>query len=187
MLRSNMWLETGLVNGATGTVVDIVYQPGRAQPEDLPTVVMVKFDNYTGPTVADGLVPVPTLVHSWDHEQVACSREQVSLCLAWAVTEHKSQGLTLDRAVVSVGLRDFAVGLMYVAMSRVKSWAGLLIDPEFGLNLILDIRNSPGFLDREAGERAIVRNSRSKLVINKKCVVLIGTNDFLKSVPRDKT
>ncbi|KAE8736723.1 hypothetical protein FOCC_FOCC017822, partial [Frankliniella occidentalis] len=159
MLRSNMWLETGLVNGATGTVVDIVYQPGRAQPEDLPAVVMVKFDNYTGPTVGDGLVPVPTLVHSWDHEQVACSREQVPLCLAWAVTVHKSQGLTLDRAVVSVGLRDFAVGLMYVAMSRVKSWAGLLIDPEFGLNRILDIRNSPGFLAREAGERAIVRNS----------------------------
>ncbi|XP_026290155.2 ATP-dependent DNA helicase PIF1-like [Frankliniella occidentalis] len=160
MLRSNMWLETGLVNGATGTVVDIVYQPGRAQPEDLPAVVMVKFDNYTGPTVADGLVPVPTLVHTWDHEQVACSREQVPLCLAWAVTVHKSQGLTLDRAVVSVGLRDFAVGLMYVAMSRVKSWEGLLIDPEFGLNRILDIRNSPGFLAREAGERAIVRNSR---------------------------
>ncbi|KAK3922297.1 ATP-dependent DNA helicase [Frankliniella fusca] len=160
MLRSNMWLEVGLVNGATGTVEDIVYEPGRAQPEDLPAVVMVRFDKYSGPTVADGLVPVPTEVHTWEHDKVACSREQVPLCLAWAFTVHKSQGLTLDRAVISVGLRDFAVGLMYVAMSRVKAWAGLVIDPEFDLNRVLDIKNSPGFRARETGYRDIIRRSR---------------------------
>ncbi|KAK3919299.1 ATP-dependent DNA helicase [Frankliniella fusca] len=159
MLRSNMWLEVGLVNGATGTVEDIVYEPGRAQPEDLPAVVMVRFDKYSGPTVADGLVPVPTEVHTWEHDKVACSREQVPLCLAWAFTVHKSQGLTLDRAVISVGLRDFAVGLMYVAMSRVKAWAGLVIDPEFDLNRVLDIKNSPGFRARETGYRDIIRRS----------------------------
>jgi DNA-binding NarL/FixJ family response regulator len=46
--------------------------------------------------------------------------------LAWAVTVHKSQGLTFDRAVIDVG-QAFAPGQVYVALSRLRSLDGLIL------------------------------------------------------------
>jgi ATP-dependent exoDNAse (exonuclease V) alpha subunit len=40
--------------------------------------------------------------------------------LAWAITVHKIQGLTLDKAVIDLGEVDFTPGLSFVAMSQVK-------------------------------------------------------------------
>ncbi len=101
MLRSNLWLAAGLVNGATGTVVDIVYGRDKSSPNDLPVAVMVRFDHYAGPTMPDGTVPIATQLRGWDDGQgTHCTREQFPLCLAWAITVHKAQGLTVERAVV---------------------------------------------------------------------------------------
>ena len=49
---------------------------------------------------------------------------QIPLGLAWALTIHKSQGMTLDRAVVDVS-HAFAEGQVYVALSRVRDRTGL--------------------------------------------------------------
>ena len=43
----NLWSSVGLCNGATGTVVDIIYQTNH-QPPDLPISVIVEFENYRG-------------------------------------------------------------------------------------------------------------------------------------------
>ncbi len=48
MLTMNLWSSVGLCNGATGTVVDIIYQNNH-QPPDLPIAVIVDFLNYRGP------------------------------------------------------------------------------------------------------------------------------------------
>ena len=48
MLTMNLWSSVGLFNGATGTVVDIIYQNNH-QPPDLPIAVIVEFENYRGP------------------------------------------------------------------------------------------------------------------------------------------
>jgi ATP-dependent DNA helicase PIF1 len=58
---------------------------------------------------------------------VLAARMQYPLILAWATTIHKSQGMTIDRAVVNVA-DCFEYGHVYVALSRVRSLKGLQID-----------------------------------------------------------
>ncbi len=53
--------------------------------------------------------------------------QQFPLRLAWAVTIHKSQGKTYDRAIVDLGARSFAPGQTYVALSRITELDGLYL------------------------------------------------------------
>ncbi|CAG8631724.1 7415_t:CDS:2, partial [Paraglomus occultum] len=88
MLTANLWTAAGLVNGSMGTVHDIIYNDQG--PSYLPTVVFISFDKYKGPTITalDG-----------------------TKCLAWAITVHKSQELTLPRVKIDLGAEEFAAVL----------------------------------------------------------------------------
>ncbi len=59
-------------------------------------------------------------------EEVIGTFAQYPIKLAWAVTVHKSQGLTFDRAIIDVG-QAFAPGQVYVALSRLRSLDGLVL------------------------------------------------------------
>lgn len=60
MLTMNLWASVGLCNGSTGTIIDIIYAQNHAPP-DLPIAVLVKFDDYCGPSFANmpSCVPIP--------------------------------------------------------------------------------------------------------------------------------
>ncbi|MBP7173597.1 MAG: helix-turn-helix domain-containing protein [Cloacibacterium sp.] len=59
-------------------------------------------------------------------EEVLGSFEQYPIRLAWAVTIHKSQGLTFDRLIIDAG-RSFASGQVYVALSRCRTLEGIVL------------------------------------------------------------
>ena len=135
MLRRNLAVEYGLVNGSLGTVEALVYEGGKVPP-DLPEYVLVRFDDYKGPCLpsTDGLFPIIPVSDSWKNSSESYTRRQLPLSLAHAITIHKSQGLTLPKAVVALGESEMQVGLTYVQLSRVSKLTDLLIMGYFHKN-----------------------------------------------------
>lgn len=99
------------VNGSIGRVVD--FEPMTEYP-------LVQFQN--GRTV----VVVPDSWEMRDGEKKRASIIQVPLRLAYAITVHKSQGMTLDSARIDLR-KAFAEGMGYVALSRVRSLEKLFL------------------------------------------------------------
>lgn len=140
MITRNIWQTGGLVNGTTGVIEDIIWPAGSPQ-SDLPLAVLVSCKTYGGPTMwhteprsdfPNGvpIVPITPLKTTFEIDGKIMSRTQFPLRLAWAVTVHKSQGLTLGRIKLGLGKREFATGLTFVALSRVKTLDCLMIvDP----------------------------------------------------------
>lgn len=74
-------------------------------------------------------------------EKVTGTYEQIPLKLAWAITIHKSQGLTFDKVVINTGRGAFAHGQLYVALSRCKTLEGIqLLKPITYRDVIVDER-----------------------------------------------
>ena len=110
MLLTNLDLEGGLANGSRGVVVDFV-------PE-------------SGDPIVQFLVGEPRTItrHTWESpECAALHREQIPLRVAYAITIHKSQGATLDCALVDIGASTFEYGQAYVALSRVRDLESLYV------------------------------------------------------------
>ena len=136
MLRRNISVQNGLVNGSIGTITHIKWPHLRdmqLEEGELPESVSIKFDDIEGEEVVikpqnfsfDGLKGYGKI-----------ERRMLPIILCWAVTVHKLQGITLDKAVVCLGSKLFAKGQAYVALSRVRSLDGLAIS-ELNANKVL--------------------------------------------------
>ncbi|ORY67761.1 uncharacterized protein BCR38DRAFT_314657, partial [Pseudomassariella vexata] len=68
------------------------------------------------------------------------------LVVCYAITVHKSQSITEDRIVTDLSNRDFQTGLSYVAVSRVKTLQGLMLDAPFGRNYLFYEKPPEGML-----------------------------------------
>ena len=152
MLISNLWVDIGLVLGAMGTVEAICYR--TRGPPDMPIAVIVCFDSYSGPTLPDGTVLITPLRRWWSSSGSQCSRLQLPLKLAWAVTIHTSQDLTLDKVVTDIGKREFSTGLTFVACSHVRQLQDMLFTRPFPLQRLSGLSNRRHLKERqEEGQR----------------------------------
>ncbi len=101
--------EKDFVNGTLGTIID--FSGGK------PIV-----ETYSGKEI---LVEDETW-HIEEEGKIKAKITQIPLRLAWAITIHKSQGMSLDLAEIDLS-KSFVAGMGYVALSRVKSLDGLYL------------------------------------------------------------
>ena len=73
-------------------------------------------------------------------EEIIGTFEQYPVKLAWAVTVHKSQGLTFVKAIIDVG-KAFSPGQVYVALSRLQSLDGLILRTRINTSSIMNDRD----------------------------------------------
>lgn len=97
-------------------------------------------------------------------ENIIGTFEQYPLKLAWAITIHKSQGLTFERVIIDAAAA-FAHGQVYVALSRCKSFEGIVLRTKINQSSVRTdtvvrnyndeaIRNAPGETELEQSKRA---------------------------------
>lgn len=113
MLTHNLDFEAGLVNGSRGVITR--FESGLRLP-------VVQFVN-----------GVETIIdrHAWttkdDSSKITVAKTQLPLKLAYCLTTHKSQGMSLDLVEIDIGRSVFEAGQAYVALSRVRTLQGLFI------------------------------------------------------------
>ena len=107
------------VNGTLGIISSILGDEIRVKTDEglLITVDRTKWERYKYVYEEESKTIVPVPIGSF---------RQFPLMLAWAVTIHKSQGMTFEKAIVDAR-RSFAPGQVYVALSRCRSLKGLTL------------------------------------------------------------
>jgi len=110
MCAINLDQEQGIINGSQGKVIGF-----NEQNEP----IIKFFYKNTIRTIS---------AHKWYNDIYETNGiSQIPLILSWAITIHKSQGITLEYANINIGSNIFECGQSYVALSRVKSLEGLYI------------------------------------------------------------
>ena len=115
-------------------------------------------------------------------EEVLGTFSHYPLKYAWAVTVHKSQGLTFDQAVIDVG-RAFAPGQVYVALSRLRSLDGLYLRTKIHQGAISGDHQVIRFSERkdsQAAPKEFLQRGRQVYLIEK----LDSTFDFEEIIKR---
>ena len=167
ILTANLWPDAGLVNGAQGTVEYIVFHEGAAPPKvNLPAFLICRFPTYKGPSfmpeISDCLVPVFPVQRDWMSGQESYSRTASPLLLAYSMSIHRSQGCTMNRIMINIGDREFACGLTYTAVSRVRSLKDLAFYPFPNFDRIARLRTHNNFVQLR---KEIVKRQKSAAVL----------------------
>ena len=123
MLTFNLSVEDGLCNGSQGIIVDIlenqIIKENAWLFSEPMTLPVVRFTNGLTRRI------MPQFWQSDEFPRICVG--QFPLILAWALTIHKIQGASLDRAIIDAGSSIFEYGQTYVALSRIRSLEGLYL------------------------------------------------------------
>ncbi len=111
MLTYNLDISEGLVNGSRGVVI-------TCNIEDKSVDVLFRNGNS---------VKITPQVYEFEDGKIKITRTQIPLILAYGSSIHRSQGATIDYAIIDLGSSIFSPGMAYVALSRVKTLDGLLL------------------------------------------------------------
>jgi hypothetical protein len=159
MVTQNLWTEQGIVNGASGRVIDFI------KDGDECVAIVVDVPKYRGPPLCGEAVerrtwiPIQRQEATWCTGRNAhtCKREQFPLTLSYAVTIHKSQGSSFDvPVVVDIGKADQTCGSTYVAMSRCTA-SDQIFHSGYARERITKNFASPAFICRMKEEKRLLR------------------------------
>ncbi len=174
--------EEHYVNGTLGEVIDF-------NEDGLPVVQTTK----------DTIIEVSPMDWSIDDGvKILATISQIPLRLSWAITVHKSQGMTLDAAVMDLS-HAFEYGQGYVAISRVKSISGLFllgynqralevhpdviaIDSRFNEMSDLALQEFIGLTEEE-----LIKDQENFILVNGGSVKKINHEDSVELSTYDKT
>ncbi len=109
-------------------------------------------------------------------EEVLGTFEQYPIKLAWAITVHKSQGLTFNKAIIDVG-QAFAPGQVYVALSRLRSLDGLILRTRIDSSVVSSDKDVVAFTNRGGQQEPLpqqLKTSQREYLKH----LLAGTFDF---------
>lgn len=115
MLIRNIEVASGLVNGSIGTITKVHASSTKIEK------LTVNFEN-AGERELEPIqtkFPLPGCVY--------VNRKQFPIRLAYAITIHKSQGITVEYCIIDIGDSIFSSGQAYVALSRATSLNGVII------------------------------------------------------------
>ncbi|XP_058789594.1 ATP-dependent DNA helicase PIF1-like [Phymastichus coffea] len=113
MIRRNIDVSIGLVNGTIATVIAV--NKGKTGIDSI-AIRLESNQEYS----------IKRLEYQFQIlDQVFITREQFPICLSYAITIHISQGLSLENTVVEAGNSMFSCGQTYVALSRITKLEGL--------------------------------------------------------------
>lgn len=107
MIRRNIDVTLGLVNGTIGTISSIIRTGNNDDVEKIKIVLSSGVEH----TIERLNVKFEVM------DRAFVIRKQFPICLSYGMTIHKSQGLSLQHAVVETGNSIFTYGQIYVALS----------------------------------------------------------------------
>lgn len=166
-------------NGKIGVVKGVEWDDEK---DESFIVVHCKEDNRT--------VYVPRLV--WENtkyvidaetkeirEEVEGTFTQYPLRLAWAITVHKSQGLTFDHAVLDIN-DSFTHGQVYVALSRCRTLEGMVLARPLSLRSVITDASVNAYIDRELQEAQRTEERLPQMKFDYYMALLNELFDFLQ-------
>ena len=150
-LKNDSSAQHRFYNGKIGRITSLSEEHVEVRcPEDKEVIVVtpMKWEamKYT-------LDPVSGLIR----EEVDGTFSQIPLRLAWAITVHKSQGLTFDHAMLDIN-DSFAHGQAYVALSRCRTLEGLVLTRPLQLRSIITDSQVEAFMDNSLQLSAVARD-----------------------------
>ena len=117
----------------------------------MPDIVFIHVPEYKGPSYfsdKEKIVPITPIRRRWFSRKIQCQRIMIPLQPAYAMTIHKSQGMSLDKIIANLGPAEFSMGLSYTALSRCRSIHNLALQPFPEFTRFRNMFRKPGFLQR---------------------------------------